>query len=235
MPDLCTMKSMEKAVIIYGPPGSGKSTQAELIARRGSHIHFDTGRYIKNLLSTPGADKDPVLRREKALVEKGILCTPSWILKNVEHAADAIAPSGNGIVFSGSPRTLYEAFGDKRQEGLLHMLSRTYGGKKNIAIIELVIPDAIGRKRNAARYTCSVCGLPRLGHATIRHCAFCGGKFIKRVDDKPGVMTKRLQEYHARTHPILARAKKEGYIIRRVNGVKKPFEVFHSIRKIVGI
>ena len=54
---------MKKTIIIYGPPGSGKGTQAELLARKFPLIHFDTGRYIESIIRAPGATKDPVIQR----------------------------------------------------------------------------------------------------------------------------------------------------------------------------
>lgn len=220
---------MHKAIVIYGPPGSGKGTEADLVARSLGYIHFDTGRYIRSLLLSPKAKKDPILKREKKLSESGILCTPSWVIKIVEDAAGVIGRGGYGIVFSGSPRTIEEAFGNKKQKGLLRYLSEIYG-KKNVIIIHLVVRDATSFKRNRARYMCAVCGLPRLASAKGRQCAFCAGPFKRRKDDKPEVIKVRLKEYHDRTEPIISSAKKAGYIVKKIDGEKKPFEVFKELR-----
>ena len=62
---------LKRAVIIYGPPGSGKGTQAELLAKKFGFIHFDTGRYFEALLHSPETQKNPVLRRERKNFDNG--------------------------------------------------------------------------------------------------------------------------------------------------------------------
>lgn len=225
--------STKKAIIIYGPPGSGKGTQAELVERSGNFTHFDTGRYIRNVLGSPQAKKSTILKKEKKLNDDGVLNTPSWVLKIVKEAVKKINASGSGVVFSGSPRTMYEAFGEGKTKGLLKYLSEVYG-KKNIIIIELGVRDKVSAKRNLIRFMCSVCGLPRLGNSKSNRCSFCAGKYKKRKDDNPKIIITRLKQYHERTHPILRDAKKQKYEVKKVNGEKLPFEVFSSIRKAAG-
>ncbi len=75
----------KRAVIIYGPPGSGKGTQAELLAKIYGFVHFDTGRYIENFLRAPGWQKNLVLRRERKLFDTGKLLSPPWVLKIVSE------------------------------------------------------------------------------------------------------------------------------------------------------
>lgn len=225
---------MKKAIILYGPPGSGKGTQADLLVRAGFGIHFDTGRYLRSVFKNADVKKDTVLKREKEMNEKGVLNTPAWVLKTVEIASKRIATIGESIVYSGSPRTLFEAFGEKSQKGLLEMLSKMYG-KKNIFIIQLNVRDEVSRKRNAARSVCSVCGLPRLGNAKTTTCSFCAGPLRRRKDDNPKLFNTRLAEYHERTEPILARARKAGYHIQSVDGEKLPYKIHETIKKIIGI
>jgi len=223
---------MKKVVIIFGPPGSGKGTQAELLARKFNFVHFDTGRYEENLLYAPGALKDPVLQRERKNFDTGKLCTPSWILKTIKQATEKIAQSGQNIVYSGSPRTMFEAFGDSRHQGLIALLNKLYG-RKNILILKLNIPDKISIKRNSERWVCSVCGLPLLARARIKNCAFCGGKMRKRSLDNPEVIKIRLKEYRSRTFPVFQELKRRGYKIQEVNAQKFPYLIFQKISEII--
>jgi len=128
----------KQAVIIYGPPGSGKGTQAELLAKKYNFVHFDTGKYIEATVHDPKLQKNAVIRRERKLFDAGKLNSPPWVLGLVKKAATRIARAGSSIVFSGSPRTLYEALGDKSRTGLFTILDKLYG-KKNITILKLTV------------------------------------------------------------------------------------------------
>lgn len=219
---------MPKAIIIYGPPGSGKGTQAELLTRKYNVIHFDTGRYIESLINSPKAKKNKILAREKKLFDGGMLCTPSWVLKITREEAERIATAKFNIVFSGSPRTSFEAFGDEKNEGLIYALERIYG-KKNITVIKIDIPEKDSIKRNSARFICDVCGLPRLSSVGGNHCALCAGILRKRTLDDPKVIPIRLKQYRERTYPIIKKVKLRGIIIKSIDGTPLPYKVHKKI------
>ncbi|MEK7169587.1 MAG: nucleoside monophosphate kinase [Patescibacteria group bacterium] len=219
----------KQAVIIYGPPGSGKGTQAELLARRYNFIHFDTGRYIESLVRAPGWEKSAVLRRERRIFDSGVLCTPSWVFKITAQFAGKMSKLGYSIVFSGSPRTLPEAFGTK-DNGLAKVLERLYG-KANIVVVQLQVSEKASLDRNSHRLVCSVCGLPLLSGTKIKNCAFCAGKMRTRSLDKPEVIKVRLKEYHNRTYPIIAGMKKRNFKVFPINGEPLPYKVFENVKK----
>ncbi len=223
-----------KAVIFYGPPGAGKGTQAELLARRFGFTHFDTGRYLENLLHSPAAAKDPILKKENNFFDTGILCTPSWILKIISEAVTKIAAGGSGVVFSGSPRTIFEAFGDKKNKGLLAHLAKIYGAK-NIFVVYLDVKAATSLKRNSNRWICSFCGLPAMGAKGVDRCVFCGAALKKRTLDDPAVIKVRWQEYQNRTYPILSLMKKNKFSIFKINGEKSPYEVAVRVASLLGL
>lgn len=230
---------MPKAVITYGPPGAGKGTQAELLARRFGFVHFDTGRYLENLFNSPAANRDPELKKEKENFVTGRLCTPAWILKTVSAAAAKIAHSGSSIVFSGSPRTVFEAFGDKKNKGLVALLSELYG-PKNVFVVYLEIEAASSLKRNSNRLICSFCGLPALSQgqtrrsaAARRQCVFCAAPMKKRVLDDPAIIKVRWQEYKNRTYPILDLMKSKKIKVSKINGEQPPFKVSQKISSLL--
>lgn len=219
------------AVIIYGPPGSGKGTQADLLARLRGFVHFDTGKFGERLLYDPGSKKNKSFQRERKNFEAGRLFTPSWTLKElVSKITKKIAGAGFNVVYSGSPRTLYEAFGDKKTPGLIDILEKEYG-KKNIKPFYLKIDPNIATKRNVARLICSVCATPVLSFEKVRACPLCGGKLKKRILDNPETMKIRLEEYNNRTKPIVKELKKRGYKIIEINAAPRPYEVFEQIKK----
>ncbi len=221
---------MAKAVIIYGPPGSGKGTQADLLARKFNFIHLDTGRYLEGLFRSPKAKTDPTLKREKANFDSGRLCTPEWVLKITREETERIAKAGYNLVFSGSPRTLFEAFGDKKTKGLSDTLIKSFG-KNNVSVVLLEVRDATSVKRNSHRVVCSQCGLPKLESVKIPHCPLCAGPMRTRSLDNPEIIKVRLKEYRDRTYPIVAQMKKKGFSISKIDGEPLPYKVSDKVVK----
>ncbi|MEK7512763.1 MAG: nucleoside monophosphate kinase [Patescibacteria group bacterium] len=229
----------KQAVVIYGPPGSGKGTQAELLARRYGFTHFDTGHYIDSVVHAPGASKDPVLRRERMAYDAGRLCTPSWVFRIVSDAVRRIARAGGSVAFSGSPRTVPEAFGpdyvssggrSQKIHGMYLLLEKLYG-ERNVHIVTLHIPDSASFKRNSRRFICSVCGLPVLASSRSRFCSFCEAPVRRRRDDSPKIIKDRLAEYRKRTYPILATLRKFGYRVHAVDGTPAPWKVHRNVAR----
>lgn len=213
-------------VILYGPPGGGKGTQANLLADKLGLIHFDTGKFVESIVHDPARQKEKIVRRERRLYDSGKLMTPSFVLGEVMKAVKQIRKAGYGVVFSGSPRTIYEA------EGLVPVLERLYG-KKNIFVFVLKIPADFSIRRNSNRLVCSVCGYTLLAqyYPPVRPkcCPVCAGLFHKRTDDNSKVIKIRLEEYKNRTEPIFKIVKKRGYKIRVIDGRPAPFKVFKKV------
>lgn len=224
---------MKQVIMIYGQPGAGKGTQAYLVESVKGFHHFDTGKYLEQVVHDPANRKNKIIQKEKKLFDSGILLTPSWVLSIVKSKAKSFAKAGQSLVFSGSPRTLFEAFGDAKNEGLISILEKAYS-KKNLKVFYLKVSPKTSIWRNSHRMVCSLCGAPVLHHAgKLEHCAFCGAPLRTRTLDKPEVIKVRIKEYQERTLPILSRLKKMGYKVTAVNGEAAPYKVFKNILKNV--
>ncbi len=218
------------AIIIYGPPGGGKGTQANLLADHLGAIHFDTGRYLEEYVNDPKNQKSKIVKREKKLFDSGKLLTPSFVLNIVKNKTKTIARANFSIIYSGSPRTIYEA------EGLLPVLDKLYS-RKNVFVFILNVPDGVSIKRNSSRLVCSICGYTLLSHyypvKNPKDCPVCAGKFYRRTLDKPEIIKVRLKEYANRTKPIFELTKKRKYKVKEIDGTPAPYKVFKKILNIV--
>ena len=225
----------KKAIVIYGPPGAGKGTQANLLAWTKNFIHFDTGKYLEQVVHDPENQKDPAIAAETKLFDTGALLTPSFVLKVTTDKTREVAKAGYSIAFSGSPRTLFEAFGDEKNTGLVSVLEKEYG-KDSVHFVFLEIEPEASIARNKVRQICVVCGTglsPFMYKDIEKHssCPICGAGLRKRTLDNPAVFKTRIKEYEERTKPIMAELKKRGYKVTEVDGRPLPFEVFADIKK----
>jgi len=219
-----------KAIMIFGSPGAGKGTQANLVAHHFGFVHFDTGKYLESLIYNPLYKNNSTIKRERQFFETGKLMTPSWVLQVVKEKAEEIAKAGLGIVFSGSPRTLYEV------KGLIPKLEKLYG-RRNILFFMIQVISAASIKRNSHRLVCTVCGSPVLflnetkKFNTKSKCPFCAGRLFRRSLDNPEIIKHRIDEYNLNTKPIFAELERQGYKISVISGKALPFEVFENIKR----
>ena len=187
------MPEKQLVIIIYGPPGSGKGTQARRLADYFNLEHLDTGRVIEKKIYQPELLNDPIIRRERNNFEKGFLCTPKWVAEIVKEKVKQIQGAGRGIVLSGSPRTLPEV------KELLVFLEELYG-RENIYIFRLMIKPETSIFRNSHRRLCQQCGqmfayTPE--NEKLKKCPQCGGQLVRRILDKPATIKIRLRELKA--------------------------------------
>lgn len=221
---------MKQAIIIYGQPGSGKGTQANLIQANFGFYHFDTGKFIERFVNDKENLKDSSIQKEKENFDSGKLCTPSWVLKILTEKISKLAAAEMDVVFSGSPRTLFETFGDNENIGLLKILERLYGCE-NIHFVYLTLTPESSIYRNSNRAICETCFAPVLYHVgtELTKCPACDSPVRKRSLDKPEIIKIRLQEYNGRTLPILAKLKEESFNVVEIDGEPAPYLVFKDI------
>ncbi len=215
----------EGVFIIYGPPGSGKGTQARKLAEHFNLEHFDTGRAIEKKVHDPSLQNDPIIQKERRNFDSGLLCTPDWAARIVIEETKKLHQSGRGVVFSGSPRTFNES------KVLIPFLENLYG-RGNICVFRLIIKPETSIFRNSHRRICEKCGHTLVyskENRKLKKCPKCGGKLVTRVLDKPETIKIRLKEYEERTAPIYSFLKERGIKIMEIDGEPSVDEVHKNI------
>jgi len=215
------------AVVFLGKPGAGKGTQADLLADDFIGVHFNTGEIIRRRIANPQTDED---RREKAIYDSGRLNTLDWVTGMVVEKAHAYWRSGQSVVLSGSPRSLYEA------ERLIPELIQDYG-KDNVYAVLLDIDDNDAVLRNTSRLTCTGCGFTPNITAERQNdagqCPQCGAVLIRRtIDTKEKILGERLPAYNKTTAPAVDYIRGLG-ILHEIDGRLSKEEVFAKIMAII--
>ncbi len=231
------MKKHQKIiVIIIGPPGAGKGTQAELLADKLNLYSFETSKVLEESWKNAGKDnylkadgKKYFLLKEKQLFENGMLCSPPFVTVVVKKKIKQLSEQGKGIVFSGSPRTVYE--GKKIMPFLIDLY-----GLKNILVLELKVSDQEAIWRNTRRRICKECRYPvpyTPETKNLKKCPKCGGELVTRSLDTEQTMKTRLKEYKQRTYPLFKYFKQIGVNIKQVNGEQSIENVHQEVLKAV--
>jgi adenylate kinase len=207
-------------IIILGPQGSGKGTQARLLIDELKLYYFETGGFLRDL-----AQKDREI--DEMINKKGDLLPDEKMFSLVRANLEENTPTGEGILFDGYPRSI-------KQYDLLETWLKEKKSKIDYAFLLKINKDE-SLRRLSARRICSVCGKlynlitePPTGERCL-----CGGKLMHREDDKPEAIKRRLNLYEEETKPLVDVYQKEG-ILREVNG-ERPVEIIHAdIMRILG-
>jgi adenylate kinase len=211
-------------LVLLGPPGAGKGTQAERIAAKYGIPHLSTGDMLREAVA---ADTE-VGRRAKAIMDAGQL-VPDEVMNQLVAERLAQPDAARGFVLDGFPRTLAQA------EALDDLLKQR--GQRLDAVLELAVDDDALVERISGRFACARCGAgyhDRFKQPQVEGvCDVCGGReFVRREDDKPETVRARLKAYHEQTAPLLPYYRNKGLLIT-VDGMAEiddvSAEVFEKI------
>lgn len=216
------------AVVLIGPPGSGKGTQADLLTERYGLIHLQTSKVGEEKINDPElVKKDPEVAEAKRLYDMGELFPPPWTVKIMIEKITELASKQIGVVFSGSPRTLHEA------ENEMPVLESAYG-KDNVKIIHLNLSKEESIRRNSNRRVCTANQHPIPDFPIfkdLKNCPKDGSELKTRDLDTPETISVRYEVYLRRTQPILSFLESSGFKILEIEGEQSIEDVFEDIRK----
>ena len=226
----------KKVVILFGPPGAGKGTQAELLSDKLGLFLIETSTIgeKKIAMAKPGefveVDGEKFyFEKEKELWETGKLWDPPFVVSFINEKINELFSEGKSIIFTGSPRTIYEA------EKVAPVIEKLYG-KENIAIFVLGIKPETTIFRNSHRKICELMRHSILSNKETEKLTICpldGSKLMTRKLDDPKAIKVRLEEYDNRTAPVIEYFEKNGFNITRINGDQSVANVFTDISKAV--
>lgn len=211
-------------IILLGPPGAGKGTQASRLQEERGMVQLSTG----DMLRAAVKDGTPVGLQAKAVMDAGELVSDEIVSGIIGEALDKL-PAETGVIFDGYPRTAAQA------DSLDDIL--TGRGRKLDHVIELAVDEDALVERITGRFTCGKCGAGY--HDTFKQpkvagtCDQCGStEFKRRPDDNEETVRTRMAEYRAKTAPILPIYEARG-LLQRVDGMADIDVVNTSIEAIL--
>jgi adenylate kinase len=174
-------------VVMLGPPGAGKGTQAERFARKHALPKVSTGDILREAIH---ADTE-LGRSAKATIYSGGLVSDDVMIGIVRERLGR-KDAARGFVLDGFPRTVKQATA----------LDDMIDGRGPLVVVDIVVPEEVLLRRLAARRICGNCGV-NAQVDWIAACGNCGGELVHRRDDNEAIVAERLQIYHRQTKPIV--------------------------------
>jgi adenylate kinase len=210
---------MGLSVIMMGPPGAGKGTQAGRFARERGLLKISTGDILRDAIKA----RNPVALEAQAKMDRGELVDDATMIAIVRERLTR-PDAAPGFVLDGFPRTVAQA---QALDEL--MLER---GNDPLVIVDVVVPEAELVRRLAGRRICAACGTNADPFGASETCRACDGMLVQRSDDTADVVLERLKVYQRATRPVLE-FYRERPTFRVVNGAQAPEVVARELDTMI--
>jgi adenylate kinase len=209
-------------IILLGPPGSGKGTQAIRISKKYKIAHISTGEILRRTVS----QKNKLARAIKAYMNSGEL-VPDDIIVSIVTKRLKEKDAKKGFLLDGFPRNINQA----------KVLEKMLGNIDDFMVFYLRVSDGMVVRRLSKRRVCRKCGLNyhlEFGPPKIKgKCDKCGSDIYQRDDDRPVAIKNRLKVYKRESRPLIKYYEKKG-ILTSIDAEKSEDQVFFSFMKKIG-
>ena len=207
-------------IVMMGPPGAGKGTQAARLARQRGVPKISTGDMLRDGIR----DGNPVALEAKALMDRGRLVDDRTMIAIVQERLSR-PDTTDGFVLDGFPRTVGQA------EALDSLVASRGNGP--LVIVDVTVPEDELVRRLATRRICESCGTTAEPAVPgVAGCPVCGGTLVPRIDDEARVVIERLRVYEESTRPVLEYYRNRP-VFRVVNGAQSPECVAQELELVI--
>ena len=203
-------------IVLIGPPGSGKGTQAVRLAGRYSVPHISTGDILREAVRSGS----PLGREVAGIIARGSLVSDT-LISNLVRERLAQPDAAGGSILDGFPRTVVQA----------QVLDEIMNGRPPLVVL-IDVPDEAIVQRLSSRRVCESCRLTQsvsdVADGRVESCPYCGGRLVRRDDDEPATVRRRLATYASAAGPVIAFYRSRPEFIS-ISGLRPPDQVTSTL------
>ncbi len=223
-------------ILILGAPGSGKGTQASLLASHTGMFHLEASKAIQDKFknSSKGdileiGGEEFSLDKQKERWKDGLLCDDGFVAQVIKEKLEQVRNTGKGVIIDGYPRSVEQI------TYLMDFIKSSYG-VSNVLCCVINVTEEESLQRNSNRRVCSLMRHSIISHPETENLTICpldGSPLLKRELDNPETIKIRLKEFAEFSLPVVDYLKKSGIEVKEINGRGSVSEVFSRILNLM--